>query len=132
MSICPACHKDIGHGNLNNHLALECESEHRHDVQKQMLPAQGSHPGQIPNEYQYAPTREFGVMMLLAFFFPIHFFFLKKVGIGIAFWVISILLALTIIGLVVPLIWWFVNLFLVKGWTNEYNNRVLAARGQPG
>jgi hypothetical protein len=67
-------------------------------------------------------------MMALALLFPIHFFFLRKVGLGVAFWVT--LLAGWLLLLIPHLIWWIVNLFLVKRWVIEYNDSVLAARRQ--
>lgn len=70
--------------------------------------------------------RSYGVMMALAFFFPIHFFFLRKVALGIAFW--ATLLVSWLVLFIPHLIWWFVNLFLVKRWTIAYNNAVLKAR----
>ena len=66
-------------------------------------------------------------MMALALFLPIHFFFVRKVALGVAFWVT--LFAVGWLLLFIPhFIWWFVNLFLVKRWVIEYNESVLAAR----
>ncbi len=68
-------------------------------------------------------------MMALALLFPIHFFFLRKVALGVAYWVTA--LAVGWLVLFVPhIIWWFINLFLVKGWVIQYNESVLAARSQ--
>ena len=66
--------------------------------------------------------------MALALLFPIHFFFLRKVALGVAFWAT---LAVGWLLLYIPhLIWWFINLFLVKEWVIQYNESVLAARSQ--
>ena len=84
------------------------------------------HPTELDPHLAYMPMRSYGAMMALAFFFPIHFFFVRKIGLGIAFW------ATTLIGwvlLYIPhLVWWFVNLFLVKRWVLEYNDAILNAR----
>lgn len=86
------------------------------------------HPAELDPHLAYMPMRAYGSMMALAFLFPIHFFFVRKVGLGVAFW------ATMLIGwvlLYIPhLIWWFVNLFLVKRWVYEYNAAVLDARRQ--
>ena len=78
------------------------------------------------------PLRSFGAMMALALIFPIHFFFLRKVTMGVIFWAIPILLGWLIFPLIVTGIWSFVNLFLVKGWVENYNNAILEARKRQG
>ena len=78
------------------------------------------------------PLRSFGAMMALALLFPIHFFFLRKVTLGVAFWAIPVLLGWLIFPLIVTAVWAFVNLFLVKGWVEDYNNAILQARKRQG
>ncbi len=67
-------------------------------------------------------------MFALAFLFPIHFFFLNRIALGVAYWVVAVVSALTVILIPIPIVWWFVNLFLVKGWVEKHNAEVLAAR----
>ena len=74
------------------------------------------------------PLRGFGAMMALAIIFPIHFFFLRKVTLGVIYWAIVVLLGWLIIPLIVTGIWSLVNLFLVKDWVYNYNNAILEAR----
>ena len=84
---------------------------------------------QIPNpSYANEPTRTYGPMFALAFFFPIHFFFLNRIALGVVYWVVAIVCGITVILIPIPLIWWFVNLFLVKGWVEKHNAAVLAER----
>ena len=66
--------------------------------------------------------------MALAIIFPIHFFFLRKVTLGVIYWAIIVLIGWLILPLFVTAIWSFVNLFLVKGWVDNYNNAILEAR----
>ena len=74
------------------------------------------------------PLRSFGAMLALAIIFPIHFFFLRKVTLGVIYWAIIVLIGWLILPLIVTAIWSFVNLFLVKGWVDNYNNAILEAR----
>lgn len=53
-------------------------------------------------------------MQLLAIFFPIHHFLLGKIGIGMLFW-------LTAGGF---FIWWFIEIFTVRGQTRNYNEDI--------
>ena len=73
------------------------------------------------------PLRAFGPMMALAILFPIHFFFLRRITSGVIFWVL-VLFSWTVIVLIVIVPWWFVNLFLAKGWVEKYNAVVKYAR----
>lgn len=59
-------------------------------------------------------SRSMGVMMALAFLFPIQLFFLGKVGLGVLF-------LLTVGG---AGIWWIVELFLTPGRVRAYNDVV--------
>ena len=59
-------------------------------------------------------SRSMGVMMALAFLFPIQLFFLGKVGLGVLF-------LLTVGG---AGIWWLVELFLTPGRVRAYNDVV--------
>ena len=77
----------------------------------------------------YMPLRSYGAMMALALLFPIHFFFLRKVGLGVAYWVTALAIG-WLLFFIPTIIWWFINLFLVKGWVIQYNESVLAARRQ--
>ena len=87
----------------------------------------------LPDEQLAAkPLRGFGNMMALAIIFPIHFFFLRKVTLGVIYWAIPVLLGWLIIPLIVTGIWSVVNLFLVKGWVDDYNNAILEARKREG
>ena len=58
--------------------------------------------------------RSMGLMILLAFFFPIQLFFLGRIGLGILFW-------LTAWGLGV---WYVVEWFLTPGRVRTYNERL--------
>ena len=81
------------------------------------------------------PLRSFGAMLALAILFPIHFFFLRKVALGIAYWVswgVAVILAWLLIPVIVIGIWYIVNLFLVSGWVKDYNNAILEARKRQG
>ena len=71
-------------------------------------------------EARYARRqRSMGAMVALAILFPIHFFFLDKVTVGILYWVLGILT----LGIVwIP--WWIVNLCLVAGWVREHNSSI--------
>lgn len=69
-------------------------------------------------ELAVMPIRSEGAMLALAILFPIHRFFIGKVGSAVAF-------LLTAGGLGV---WWFVDLFLVMGMTRDYNRSILDAR----
>ena len=95
-------------------------------VLREQMPANSSF--QVDPQLAYAPMRSYGAMLALAVFFPIHFFFLRKVGLGVAFWVTALV---GWIVLYIPhFLWWFVNLFLVKRWVSEYNDAVLIAHQQ--
>ena len=84
------------------------------------------HPTELDPHLAYMPLRSYGAIMALAFFFPIHFFFVRKIGLGIAFW--ATMLIGWLLLLIPHLIWWFVSLFLVKRWVLEYNEAILDAR----
>lgn len=75
----------------------------------------------------HMPLRSYGAMMALALLFPIHFFFLRKVGLGVAYWVTALAVG-WLLFFIPHLIWWFINLFLVKGWVIQYNESILEAR----
>ena len=45
-----------------------------------------------------------------------------------AYWIVGLVCTFTVILIPVPVIWWFVNLFLVKGWVEKHNAAVIAAR----
>ena len=78
------------------------------------------------------PLRTFGAMMALAILLPIHFFFLRKVTLGVIYWGIIISVGWLLFPLILTLIWWFINLFLVRGWVDSYNGAILAARERQG
>ena len=78
------------------------------------------------------PLRSFGAMLALALLFPIHFFFLRKVALGIIYWAIIVCLGWLILPLIVTGIWSIVNWFLVSGWVKNYNNAILDARKRQG
>ena len=78
------------------------------------------------------PLRSFGAMLALALIFPIHFFFLRKVTLGIVYWAIIVCLGWLILPLIVTAIWSIVNWFLVSGWVKNYNNAILEARNRQG
>ena len=73
------------------------------------------------------PLREFGPMMALAVLLPIHFFFLRKITLGVLYWAL-VCFAWTLFALIPIGLWWFINLFLVKGCVTEYNSQVMRAR----
>ena len=82
-------------------------------------------PTKIDPSLAYQPQRSYGAMMALALLFPIHFFFLRRQSLGVWFWFTTLF---GWILLYIPhLIWWFVNLFLVKKWVFEHNQAVLYA-----
>ena len=56
-------------------------------------------------------TRSVGAMVALAILFPIHFFFLDRTGLGVAYWLTA---GFVFVG-------WFVIIFLTPGWVREYN-----------
>jgi len=59
-------------------------------------------------------SRSVRAMVILAVFFPIQLFFLRKIGLGVLFW-------LTAGGLGV---WWIIEWFLTPGRVKAYNNEV--------
>ena len=71
-------------------------------------------------------------MMALAVLLPIHFFFLRKVTLGVIYWGTIITVGWLLFPLIVTAIWWFVNLFLVRGWVDSYNGAILEARRRQG
>ena len=87
----------------------------------------------LPDEQlSVKPLRSFGAMMALAVLFPIHFFFLRKTALGVVYWSIAVTLGWLIIPLLITFVWWLVNLFLVRGWVDDYNGEILAARTRRG
>ncbi len=64
-------------------------------------------------DYEYRKKkRSLGAMMTLAILFPIHFFFLDKTGLGIAYLLTG---GFFLIG-------WIVFMFLTPGMVREYND----------
>ena len=64
-------------------------------------------------DYEYRKKkRSLGAMMALAILFPIHFFFLDKTGLGIAY---LLTMGFFFIG-------WIVFIFLTPGMVREYND----------
>jgi len=59
-------------------------------------------------------SRSVRPMVVLAVFFPIQLFFLRKIGLGVLFW-------LTGGGLAV---WWIIEWFLTPGRVRTYNNEI--------
>ena len=95
----------------------------------QPSPPPGSSQEHKDPHLAYVPLRSYGAMMALALLFPIHFFFLRKVGLGVTYWVTALAVG-WLVFFIPHLIWWFINLFLVKGWVIQYNESVLEARKQ--
>ena len=74
--------------------------------------------GKMPSEQQAVFEEEYSrkkrnpvLLLILAILFPIHFFLEGRVGMGLLYWI-------TIGGFG---IWWIIEIFLVWGRTNRYN-----------
>lgn len=68
------------------------------------------------------------VAYLLWFFLGLfggHNFYLKRTGVAVA----QLILTITVIGMLVTLIWVFVDAFLIPGWVRNQNNLLAAQLG---
>lgn len=94
---------------IEKSIADQLSSVVRESLSK-MNPAEQSH---FVEDYK-KKSKSFGLMLVLAIFFPIQLFFLGKTGLGIAFW-------LTGGGCG---IWWLIEIFMTKKRVNSYNDDV--------
>jgi len=95
-------------------MALEIKSEIANTLPSSVKNALGKLPPeeQAVFEEEYARKRRNKVLLLvLAILFPIHFFFEDRVGMGLLYW-------LTLGGFGV---WWLIEIFLVTGRSNNFN-----------
>lgn len=81
--------------------------------------------GQMSREDQSVFEEEFKkkmknpvLMLVLAIFFPIHYFMLGKIGLGIAFW----------ISWGGFFIWYLIDIFRIWGMTQNYNEDLAKAQ----
>ena len=68
------------------------------------------------------------VAYLLWFFLGLlggHNFYLKRTGVAVA----QLILSLTMVGLVITIVWVFVDAFLIPGWVRNQNNLLAAQLG---
>ena len=68
------------------------------------------------------------VAYLLWFFLGLfggHNFYLKRTGVAVA----QLILTITVIGMLISLIWVFVDAFLIPGWVRNQNNLLAAQLG---
>lgn len=68
------------------------------------------------------------VAYLLWFFlglFGAHNFYLKRTGVAVA----QLILTLTVVGMVISLVWVFVDAFLIPGWVRNQNNLLAVQLG---
>jgi TM2 domain-containing membrane protein YozV len=68
------------------------------------------------------------VAYLLWFFlglFGAHNFYLKRTGVAVA----QLILTLTVIGMLITIVWVFVDAFLIPGWVRNQNNLLAAQLG---
>ena len=68
------------------------------------------------------------VAYLLWFFLGLfggHNFYLKRTGVAVA----QLILTITVIGMLLTLIWVFVDAFLIPGWVRNQNNLLAAQLG---
>ena len=86
-----------------------------------------------------ANKKSVGIAYLLWLFFGglgVHRFYAGRTGSGaamLALWVVSFILsfvAIGFLGFAVIAVWWFVDVFLVPGIINDYNNRLISMMGR--
>jgi len=68
------------------------------------------------------------VAYLLWFFlgmFGGHNFYLKRTGVAVA----QLILSITIVGMLITIVWVFVDAFLIPGWVRNQNNLLAAQLG---
>ena len=68
------------------------------------------------------------VAYLLWFFlglFGAHNFYLKRTGVAVA----QLILTLTVVGMLITIVWVFVDAFLIPGWVRKENNLLAAQLG---
>ncbi|HVV62943.1 MAG TPA: TM2 domain-containing protein [Pseudolabrys sp.] len=54
-----------------------------------------------------------------------HNFYLKRTGVAVA----QLILSITLIGMVITIVWVFVDAFLIPGWVRRQNNLLAAELG---
>ena len=54
-----------------------------------------------------------------------HNFYLKRTGVAVA----QLILSITLIGMLITIVWVFVDAFLIPGWINRQNNLLAAELG---
>jgi TM2 domain-containing membrane protein YozV len=57
--------------------------------------------------------------------FGAHNFYLKRTGVAVA----QLILTLTVVGMVISLVWVFVDAFLIPGWVRNQNNLLAVQLG---
>src|SRR5499427_1653964 len=68
------------------------------------------------------------VAYLLWFFLGMlggHNFYLKRTGVAVA----QLILSITIVGMLITIVWVFVDAFLIPGWVRNQNNMLAAQLG---
>ena len=72
------------------------------------------------------------VAYLLWFFLGMlgaHNFYLKRTGVAVAQLLLTLGLAFTLIGLIIPAVWILIDAFLIPGWIRNQNNLLAAQLG---
>jgi TM2 domain-containing membrane protein YozV len=78
-------------------------------VQRDMTPQQ-----RAAFQSKYATERKSPETALILAIFGLHYFYVGKIGLGILMWIS--------LFLVVGIVWWFIDLFRVKGIVHEFND----------
>jgi TM2 domain-containing membrane protein YozV len=94
-------------------------------------------PGGVSNDTRammlFEANKKTAVVAYLLWFFlgmlGAHNFYLKRTGVAIAQLILTLVLAFTVVGLLIPFVWIIVDAFLIPGWIRNHNNLLAAQLG---